>query len=76
MPTQVLMPKIGFSVNEANLVEWLVEDGAIVAKGQPLYAFESEKSVQEVEAPADGMVRRLVPADAVYEVGTVLAEIE
>jgi pyruvate/2-oxoglutarate dehydrogenase complex dihydrolipoamide acyltransferase (E2) component len=70
------MPKLGFSVNEANLVKWLVADGDLVKKDQPLYEIESEKSVQEIEAPADGRVRLLAAADAVYAVGTVLAEIE
>ena len=34
MTTQVLLPKLGFSVNEAALTEWLVPDGGEVAKGQ------------------------------------------
>jgi pyruvate/2-oxoglutarate dehydrogenase complex dihydrolipoamide acyltransferase (E2) component len=71
----ILLPKLGFSVNEANLVEWMVADGATVAKGDPLYALESEKSVQEIDAPADGVLRILKPAGEVYEVGTVIGEI-
>lgn len=76
MSTQVLLPKLGFSMNEATLTEWLVEDGAKVNKGDLLYTLESEKSVQEVEAPAEGTVRILKPAGEVYEVGTCIAEIE
>ena len=72
---QILLPKLGFSVNEANLVEWMVADGASVAKGDPLYALESEKSVQEIEAPADGALKIIKPAGEVYEVGTVIGEI-
>ena len=71
----ILLPKLGFSVNEANLVEWMVADGARVAKGDPLYALESEKSVQEIEAPAAGVVKILKAAGEVYEVGTVIGEI-
>ena len=71
----ILLPQLGFSVNEANLVEWMVADGATVAKGDPLYALESEKSVQEIDAPADGVLRILKPAGEVYEVGTVIGEI-
>jgi pyruvate/2-oxoglutarate dehydrogenase complex dihydrolipoamide acyltransferase (E2) component len=71
----ILLPKLGFSVNEANLVEWMVADGATVAKGDPLYALESEKSVQEIEAPAAGVLTILKPAGEVYEVGTVIGEI-
>lgn len=75
MATQVLLPKIGFSMNEATLAEWMVGDGAAVAAGQPLYALESDKSVQEVEAPASGTLKILAQVGEVYEVGAVLAEI-
>ena len=71
----LLLPKLGFSVNEANLVEWMVADGATVAKGDPLYALESEKSVQEIDAPTAGVVKILKPAGEVYLVGTVIGEI-
>ena len=71
----ILLPKLGFSVNEANLVEWMVADGASVAKGDPLYALESEKSVQEIEAPVAGVLKILRSAGEVYEVGTVIGEI-
>ena len=57
MTMQILLPKLGFSVNEAQLVEWMVADGAEVAKGDPLYALESEKSVQEIEAPVAGVLK-------------------
>ena len=50
MATQVLVPKIGFSMNEGVLAEWLVEDGAQVTEGQPLYALEADKSTQMVDA--------------------------
>jgi len=75
MTTQILLPKLGFSVNEANLAEWMVADGATVAKGAPLYALESDKSVQEIEAPVAGVLKILKPAGEVYEVGTLIAEI-
>ena len=61
MATQVLLPKIGFSMNEATLAEWMVADGAAVTEGQPLYALESDKSVQEIEAPASGKLKIIAP---------------
>lgn len=75
MSTQVLLPKLGFSMNEGMLSEWLVEDGASVSEGQPLFALESEKSVQEVEAPASGTLKIIAQPGEIYPVGTVLAEI-
>ena len=74
--TEVLLPKIGFSMNEGILAEWLAEDGAAVAEGQPLYALESEKSTNEVESPASGTLKIIAAIGETYEVGTLLAIIE
>jgi len=75
MSTQVLLPKIGFSMNEGVLARWLVADGALVTAGQPLYELESDKSVQEVEAPASGRLRIIAAIGETYLVGAVLGEI-
>jgi pyruvate/2-oxoglutarate dehydrogenase complex dihydrolipoamide acyltransferase (E2) component len=75
MTTPVLLPKIGFSMNEGVLSEWLVADGATVTAGQPLYALESEKSVQEIEAPASGTLKIIAKIGETYPVGAILAEI-
>lgn len=76
MAVEVLLPKIGFSMNEGTLAEWLVEDGGQAVEGQPLYALESEKSTQEVESPATGTLKIVAKIGETYEVGTLLATIE
>ena len=76
MAIEVILPKLGFSMNEGTLAEWLVPDGGAVVEGEPLYALESDKSTNEVESPASGTLRILKDVGATYEVGTVLALIE
>ena len=76
MATEVLLPKIGFAMNEGQVTEWLVADGQQVTEGQPLYTLEAEKSANEVEAPASGTLRILQPSGETYTVGTVLGMIE
>ena len=76
MGTEVLLPKLGFSMNEGVLAEWLVKDGAEAREGEPLYALESDKSVQEVDSPASGVLKILKEPGETYEVGTLLAVIE
>ena len=71
MAVEVLLPKLGFSMNEGVLAEWLVADG-----GQAVYALESEKSTQEVESPATGTLKIIAAVGETYEVGAVLAVIE
>lgn len=73
MAVEVLLPKLGFSMNEGVLAEWLVENGAQAVEGQPLFALESEKSTQEIESPASGTLKIVAQAGETYEVGTVLA---
>jgi pyruvate/2-oxoglutarate dehydrogenase complex dihydrolipoamide acyltransferase (E2) component len=73
---EVVLPKIGFAMTEGQLNEWLVEDGATVKEGQPIYALESDKSITEVEAPASGVLKIKAATGTIYPVGTTLAEIE
>lgn len=75
MTFQVTVPKIGFSMNEGVLAEWLVDDGAQVSEGQPLYALESDKSTNEVESPASGTLKIIGGIGETYEVGALIAEI-
>lgn len=75
MSTQVVLPKLGFSVNEGTIAEWLIADGARVQQGQPLFSLESEKSIQEIESPAAGTLKIIKQAGGSFEVGTVIGEI-
>jgi pyruvate/2-oxoglutarate dehydrogenase complex dihydrolipoamide acyltransferase (E2) component len=76
MATEISLPKLGFSMNEGVLSAWLVEDGAQVAAGQPIFELESDKSTNEVESPAAGTLKILKAAGENYEVGTVVGIIE
>lgn len=76
MATEIILPKLGFTMSEGELKEWFAADGAAVSAGQPLYAIESEKSVMEVEAPASGTLRILKATGATYQIGTVLGVVE
>lgn len=76
MATEIILPQIGFSMSEATLVEWFAQDGATVTEGDNLFSIESDKSVNEVEAPASGVLRIKGVAGEVYKVGEVLATIE
>jgi len=76
MAVEILLPKLGFSMNEGTVNQWLAEDGVRVEEGQPLYELETEKSVTEIEAPASGVLRILKQPGDTHEVGTTLGFIE
>ena len=75
MATSLTIPKLQMSTTEGKLSEWLVEDGATVAAGQPIYSLETDKSVQEIEAPESGKLVQKQPAGETYAVGTEIGEI-
>jgi pyruvate/2-oxoglutarate dehydrogenase complex dihydrolipoamide acyltransferase (E2) component len=75
MSTPLTIPKLQMSTTEGTLVEWLVDDGARVEEGQPIYALETDKSVQEIEAPESGRLSQKMAAGETYPVGTQIGEI-
>jgi pyruvate/2-oxoglutarate dehydrogenase complex dihydrolipoamide acyltransferase (E2) component len=69
------LPKIGMEMTEAVLARWLADDGAHVAKGQPLYDMETDKVTNEIDAPVAGHLRRIAVEGVTYAVGDVIAEL-
>jgi pyruvate dehydrogenase E2 component (dihydrolipoamide acetyltransferase) len=58
--TKLGMPKWGLSMTEGTVIEWLVEEGAEIEKGDEVVEVESEKINNAVESPASGVLRRQV----------------
>jgi pyruvate/2-oxoglutarate dehydrogenase complex dihydrolipoamide acyltransferase (E2) component len=58
--TILSMPKWGLAMKTGRVVQWLKKPGDTVQQGEPIVEIESEKAVNEVEAPASGIVRSLV----------------
>ncbi|MFP5305761.1 MAG: biotin/lipoyl-containing protein [Gammaproteobacteria bacterium] len=75
MSTALTIPKLEMAMTEGTLAEWLVADGAEVKEGDPIYALETGKSVQEIAAPASGKLVQKVAAGGTLDVGTEIGEI-
>ena len=75
MGTPIAIPPLGWEMTEGTLIEWLVEDGATVTVGQPLYNLETDKVENTIEAPLAGVVSITGEPGETYDVGTVIAEI-
>ena len=78
MAIEILLPRLGWTMEEGTFVEWLKKDGDAIKPGDVLYTVESDKSLNEVEAFDAGVLR--IPASAPapgakIPVGTVLAYI-
>ena len=76
MPVEVVMPKFGLTMQEGTIQQWFKSEGDAVAAGEPLYEVETEKVLYEVEAPAAGVVAKLLyPAEATVPCARVVAVI-
>jgi 2-oxoglutarate dehydrogenase E2 component (dihydrolipoamide succinyltransferase) len=73
--TEVRLPKPGDAITEAEITELLVEDGATVSEGDPLYSIATDKVEMDIEAPASGMVSWKIEEGQTYDVGVLVAVI-
>lgn len=56
----IIMPKLGFNMDEGKLVEWYKNEGDAVKKGEPLFSVETDKTNMDIEATGDGIVSALL----------------
>ena len=69
MPTQILMPKLGLTMTEGTIVEWVAGEGQAVAAGDIVMLIETDKVEAEVEAVADGVVHHTAAVGDTLEPG-------
>ena len=76
MATEIVMPKLGLTMESGAISAWLVEEGEEVQKGQALLEIATDKVTMEVEAQADGILRKiLVPVGEEVPVSTTIGVI-
>src|SRR5438067_1603359 len=77
MPIEVTLPQLGESVVEGTDTKWLVKEGDVVAKEQPLLEVATDKADSEIPSPAAGTITKIVAqAGQTVPVKSVLAILE
>lgn len=62
MATKFLMPKLGQTMEEGTIVEWLKKEGDSISRGEEICEVESDKAVLPVESTVKGsMLKILLP---------------
>lgn len=76
MAAELKVPKLGMDMEEAEIVRWIVEEGAEVEKGDPVLEIDTDKVAYEIEANAAGTIQSLKgAAGEKIKVGATLAYI-
>jgi pyruvate dehydrogenase E2 component (dihydrolipoamide acetyltransferase) len=74
MAVKVIMPQAGQDLETGIVRHWLKAEGDEVAKGEPIVQIETEKVNLDVEAPAAGVLLRiLVPDDTETAIFSTIA---
>lgn len=60
MAEVIIMPKLGFNMDEGELVRWHKQTGDSVKKGEVLFEINTDKTTMPVEATADGTVLKIM----------------
>ncbi|WP_100398968.1 dihydrolipoamide acetyltransferase family protein [Bacillus sp. FJAT-44742] len=72
MAVEIIMPKLGMSMSEGTIVEWLKKENEEVKKGDPVVSISSDKLEKELEAPEDGIIQFAAKEDDVIAVGEAI----
>ncbi|MDN0196687.1 2-oxo acid dehydrogenase subunit E2 [Streptomyces sp. S.PNR 29] len=72
MAVEVLLPKIGLTMQDGTIDEWLVPAGTAVREGDALLRLATDKVDVDVEAEAGGLFHPAVPAGTTVPAGTLI----
>lgn len=77
MKVRLKLNRVGMNMSEATIVSWMKQPGETFQPGEPLYAIETEKVTQDVEATVAGtLLEILVPAGEDAQVGDVICVVD
>jgi pyruvate dehydrogenase E2 component (dihydrolipoamide acetyltransferase) len=77
MLIEIKRPDLSTTDEDVTVVQWLVEVGQSVRRGQPLLEVRTDKATMEVESFVSGVLREvLVGPEGNVDVGQVIARVE
>lgn len=71
---QIVMPKLGESIQEGTITKWFVKEGDTVEEDTILFEVATDKVDSEIPSPVDGVITKIMfPENSLVPVGEVLA---
>ncbi len=76
MATSIVMPQMGYDMQQGTVVRWHKQEGDAVARGDVLADIETDKATVEFEAFVSGVLRKIVAQEGIaIPVGDLIAVI-
>jgi 2-oxoglutarate dehydrogenase E2 component (dihydrolipoamide succinyltransferase) len=73
----IIMPKMGESIEEATITKWFVKEGDKIEEDDVLLEIATDKVDSEIPSPVEGLVKKILfRQDEVVAVGAVIAVID
>ncbi|WP_305039478.1 biotin/lipoyl-containing protein, partial [Frankia sp. Cj3] len=72
MAVEVLLPKLGLTMREGTITEWLVPAGGLVRPGDVIMRLATDKVDADVEAEGEGLFHPVVAAGATLPPGALV----
>ena len=77
MQVEVVMPKMGESIQEGKILRWMKKPGDTIEKDESILEISTDKVDSEIPSPSAGILTKVVvPEGETVDVGTVIAFIE
>jgi len=71
---QIVMPKLGESIQEGTITKWFVKEGDRVEEDDILFEVATDKVDSEIPSPVDGVISKILfPENSLVAVGEILA---
>ena len=73
----IIMPKMGESVNEGTIIKWHKKIGDAVKRDEIIFEISTDKVDTEIPSPADGVLSKIIVKEGeTVEVGTTVAVVQ
>ena len=73
MVKEIVMPKLGETMEEGTITKWLIEEGQAIKKGDIIMEVETDKVTLEVESLVEGNLLKIVVGEGTaVPIGTVV----
>ena len=70
MVKEIVMPKLGETMEEGTITKWLIEEGQAIKKGDIIMEVETDKVTLEVESLVEGNLLKIVVGEGTAAAST------